>query len=182
MLPNRSVCTNSSLFDIFQPVLFGQCYGVKIESIRRVTVQCCESENPFHNISESHRGVYGDNRKHSHDTCQPCLSRKPLVKPPGADNQCVLCSVTFPAILWRILKSLTLTVRALWARLTIGMTTLNSRNKICNTITLSVTLSGHSGAKNALAVQINNLLNGPGYWTWAWAGILWQCLSVSVWI
>ena len=28
MLPNRSVCTNSSLFDIFQPVLFGQCYGV----------------------------------------------------------------------------------------------------------------------------------------------------------
>ena len=29
MLPNRSVCTNSNLFDIFQPVSFGQCYGVK---------------------------------------------------------------------------------------------------------------------------------------------------------
>ena len=29
MLPNKSVCSNSSLFDIFQPVLFGQCYGVK---------------------------------------------------------------------------------------------------------------------------------------------------------
>ena len=28
MLPNRSVCTNLGLFDIFQPVLFGQCYGV----------------------------------------------------------------------------------------------------------------------------------------------------------
>ena len=28
MLPNKSVCSNSSLFDIFQPVLFGQCYGV----------------------------------------------------------------------------------------------------------------------------------------------------------
>ena len=28
MFPNRSVCTNLSLFDIFQPVLFGQCYGV----------------------------------------------------------------------------------------------------------------------------------------------------------
>ena len=31
MLPNRSVCTNSSLFDSFQPVLFGQCYGVNRE-------------------------------------------------------------------------------------------------------------------------------------------------------
>ena len=28
MLPDESVCSNSSLFDIFQPVLFGQCYGV----------------------------------------------------------------------------------------------------------------------------------------------------------
>ena len=31
MLPNRSVCANSSLFDSFQPVLFGQCYGVNRE-------------------------------------------------------------------------------------------------------------------------------------------------------
>ena len=30
MLPNRSVCTNLGLFDIFQPVLFGRCYGVII--------------------------------------------------------------------------------------------------------------------------------------------------------
>ena len=31
-------------------------------------------ENPFHNSSLSHRGVYCDNRNHSHDTWQPCLS------------------------------------------------------------------------------------------------------------
>ena len=33
MLPNKSVCSNSSLFDIFQPVLFGQCYGVNSERV-----------------------------------------------------------------------------------------------------------------------------------------------------
>ena len=38
MLPNRSVCTNFSLFDIFQPVLFGRCYGVNIE-IKRINIK-----------------------------------------------------------------------------------------------------------------------------------------------
>ena len=41
MLPNRSVCTNSSLFDIFQPVLFGQCYGVNNKIVHDVLRTIC---------------------------------------------------------------------------------------------------------------------------------------------